>query len=62
MFAIKVNRLKLETQNQAKHIPGALTNSSIKGVPELWSDKQKDKPTNRNYNFIYRDNFLLTTT
>ena len=50
-----------QSQNQAKNIPVGLlssTNQNLKqigpGVPELWSDEQTNKQTNRDYNFIYR--------
>ena len=58
IFPIRVDPLKLESQNQAKNIP-EFPKQNLRpigpGVPELWSDKQtKQTPghQNRDYNFI----------
>ena len=52
IFAIKVDPLNLESQNQAKNIPIAaprFPNQTLRqigpGVPELWSDKQTNRQT-----------------
>ena len=61
IFVIKVYPLNLISQNQAKHI---LKFSKKKlrqigqGISELWSEKQSDSQTNRDYNFIYKDKMI----
>ena len=62
MFAITVDPLNLESQNQAKNILVVLPNSPIKirgkSVQEFLSydrtNKKTIKQTKRDYNFIYK--------
>ena len=64
IFPIRVDPLKLESQNQAKNIP-EFPNQNLRpigpGVPELWSDKQTNRHQDRQteittlYNYNIRE-------
>ena len=62
IFAIEVDLLNIESQNQTKNISVVLPSSPIKklrqigqGVPELWSDKQKTPQAEVSFLNIYRE-------
>jgi len=68
IFDLKVDPHNLESQNQAQNIPAVHPSSPIKveaniGVPELWSDKQIDRQTDKQrlQLYIYIEDYIPLT-